>query len=166
MKRSIKSAIATSVLAMALGSASQVSADVISIPAGYACLDFGLTIEITPSDHYVVKEWKDEMDNPVRLLTAGRGADLTFVNENTGATLSLMGNGSVSHTTYNPDGSQSVSAEGHNVLIFFPSDLPSGVGPSTKQYVGRVLYTVDAFGTWALQDVRGRTVDICGALSE
>lgn len=166
MKRTIKSIIGTSTLALALGFANQVHADTIALPAGFACPDFALTIEIYPSDHYVVKEFTDEYGSPVRMITAGRGADLTFVNESTGATLSLMGNGSVSHTTYNPDGSQSVSAEGHNVLILFPSDLPPGVGPSTQQYVGRVLYTVDASGTWTLQKVRGRIVDICEALSE
>ena len=143
MKRTIKSAIATSMLALTLGSTSQVSADVITLPAGWAC-DFDLTIETTPSDHYVVKEWTDEYDNPVRMLTAGRGADLKFINEYTDANLSLMGNGSVSHTTYNPDGSQTVSAEGHNVLVFFPTDVP---GPSVTQYVGRVVYTVAADGT-------------------
>ena len=77
------------------------------------------------------------------MLTAGKGADLEFVNTATDATFSLMGNGSVSHTTYNLDGSSTVSAEGHNVLILFDNDLPPGVGPSTKQYVGRVVYTVD-----------------------
>lgn len=163
MKRTIKSAICTFMLALALGSANQVNADVFTIPAGGAC-DFELTIEITPSDHYVVKEWTDEIGNPVRMLTAGRGADLEFTNEETDATLSLMGNGSVSHTTLNLDRSSTVSATGHNVLILFPSDFPAG--PSTKQYVGRVVYTVDELGTWTLQDVRGRTTDICAALSD
>lgn len=153
-------------LVLALGFASQVNAQVFTLPAGLACADFDLTIEITPSDHYVIKQWTDEYGNPVRMLTAGRGSDLLFINEDTGATFSLKGNGSVSHTTFNSDGSSIVSATGHNVLILFPSDLPPGVGPSTKQYVGRVVYTVASDETWTLQKVSGRTTDICAALSE
>jgi hypothetical protein len=166
MNRTIKSIIGTSMLILALGAASQVNAAGFTLPAGLACADFTLTINITPGDHYVVKEWVDENGNPVRMLTAGRGADLEFINEDTGATFYLMGNGSVSHTTYNSDKSSTVSATGHNVLILFPSDLPSGVGPSTKQYVGRVVYSVAADRTWTLQKVNGRTTDICAALSQ
>jgi hypothetical protein len=165
MKMTIKSAICTSMLALALGSANQVNAAdaTVTIPAGDACMDFDLIINIDFSDHQVFKEWTDENGNPVRMLTAGKGWDLEFVNGLTGATFSLKGNGSVSHTTLNPDGSSTVSAEGHNVLILFPTDFP---GPSAKQYVGRVVYTVDPTGVWTLQNVRGRTTDICAALSE
>ncbi|MEJ2309301.1 MAG: hypothetical protein P8Z78_08285 [Gammaproteobacteria bacterium] len=164
--KSLKYVIGKSMLAFTLAFANYANADGITLPAGYACADFSLTINITPGDHYVIKEWTDEYGNPVRMLTAGRGADLEFINEDTGATYATMGNGSVSHTTFNPDGSSSVSAEGHNILILFPTDLPPGVGPSTKQYIGRVMYTVDTFGTWELQSVRGKTTDICAALSE
>ena len=54
------------------------------------------------------------------------------------------------------------------MLILFPSDLQPGIGPSTKQYVGRVVYTVDMYGTWTLQeeDISGKTTDICAALSQ
>ena len=165
MKKTIKSTIYTSILIFALGAANQVNAAGFTLPAGLACADFTLTINITPGDHYVVKEWVDENGNPVRMLTAGRGNDLEFINEDTGATFYLMGNGSVSHTTYNPDGSSTVSATGHNVIILFPTDFPPGVGPSTKQYVGRVVYTVAEDETWTLQKVSGKTTDICAALS-
>ena len=164
MKRTIKSTIVTFILGFALGFVNQVHADGFTLPAGLACADFDLTIEITPSDHYVIKEWTDEYGNPVRQITAGRGDDLEFINETTGATFSLMGNGSVSHTTVNPDGSKTVSTEGHNVLILFPSDFPPG--PSTKQYVGRVVYTIDPYEVWTLQKISGKTTDICAALSE
>jgi len=168
MKRTTKSAICTFMLAFALVSVSQVNADEFIIPfdEGVACSDFALTLKITTSDHYVVKQWTDESGALVRMLTAGKGVDLEFVNEETAATFKIKGNGSVSHTTYNPDGSSTVSTEGHNVIIFYPTDLPAGVGPSTKQYVGRVLYTVDEYGTFMLQEVKGKTTDICAALSE
>ena len=166
MNKTIKSAIATPMLALALGSANHVNAADASftLPAGLACLGFDLTININFSDHQVFKEWTDENGMPVRLLTAGKGNDLEFVNEDTGTTFSIMGNGSVSHTTINHDGSSTTSAEGHNVIILFPTDEPPG--PTTIQYVGRVVYTVDADATFILQNVVGRSTDICAALSE
>ena len=131
MKKTIKYTINAFILTFALGFANQVAADSITIalPAGYACPDFDLTIEIFPNDHRVMKEWTDQNGYPVRMLEAGIGADLDFINEYTGATFSIKANGSVSHTTIHPDDSLSVSVEGHNVLILFPTDLPAGVGP-------------------------------------
>lgn len=166
MKRTIKYTFNAFMLAVVLGFANQAAADSFTLPAGYACPDFDLTVEMFPNDHRVMKEWTDQYGNPVRMLEAGIGADLNFINEYTGATFSIKANGSVSHTTIHPDDSQSVSVEGHYVLIFFPSDLPVGIGPSTKQYIGRAQYTVDMYGTWTLLSFKGRTVDICAALSE
>jgi hypothetical protein len=166
MKMTINSAIYTSMLALAMGSANQVNAAdaTVTLPAGLACLNFDLTINIDFSDHRVNKTFTDENGMPVRMLSAGKGDDLEFVNEATGATFSIKGNGSVSHTTINPDGSTTNSAEGHNVIILFPTDEPPG--PTTKQYVGRVVYTATADGVFTLQKVSGRTTDICAALSE
>ena len=57
-----------------------------------------------------------------------------------------------------------MNATGHNVIILFPTDFPAG--PSTIQYVGRVLYTVSADGTntFTLRQVSGTRSDICAAL--
>ncbi|MFN8490788.1 MAG: hypothetical protein U0350_24565 [Caldilineaceae bacterium] len=49
------------------------------------------------------------------------------------------------------------------MIILFPTDVPAG--PSTTQYVGQVVYTVDAAGVFTLQQVSGQTTDICAALS-
>ena len=100
----------------------------------------------------------------VRTLSAGKGAALRFTNMDSGATLSLKPNGSVTHTTtYKPDNSSTVKVTGHTVLIFFPTDFPPG--PSTTLYVGRVIYRVDAAGVWTLQEESGKKTDICAALS-
>ena len=162
----IKSAIGTAMLAFALGPGSQVNAAdaTITLPAGLACLDFDLTINIDFNDKRVFKQWVDEFGNPVRILEAGKGNDLEFVNEETGATFSLKANGSVSHTTINPDGTSTTKATGHNVIILFPTDEPPG--PTTTQYVGNVIYTVDSNEVWTLQKVTGKSTDICAALSE
>jgi hypothetical protein len=55
-------------LALALGSANQVNAAdaTITLPAGLACLDFDLIVNIDFSDHQVFKEWTDENGLPVK----------------------------------------------------------------------------------------------------
>jgi hypothetical protein len=163
-----------SMLTLALGLANQANAEeepwvlFASLDPGLACEGFGLDVsfrncsENRPED----KVFTDEYGNPVRILSRGKGCDLKFENQSTDAAFFTKADGSVSHTRFNIDGSQTVSTGGHNVLIFFPSDLPPGVGPSTRQYVGRVVYTVDVNETWTLEKVSGRTVDICAELSE
>jgi hypothetical protein len=69
----------------------------------------------------------------------------------------------VTHTTYNPDGSQTIEITGHNVLILFPTDFPPG--PSTTLYVGRVVYSIDASGVYTVLEESGKKTDICAAVS-
>ena len=168
MRNIIKSAAVAGFLGLALGPANLAHAQdaEFTLPAGVACPTFDLTIEITFAKNRVMKEFTDRFGNPVRIFEGGKGSDLTFINESTGAEYFIKGNGSVAHTTLNLDGSMEVSTGGHNVLIFFPTDLPSGVGPSTRQYIGRVEYSVSPDGIFTLQRVRGRTVDICAILSD
>ena len=59
---------------------------------------------------------------------------------------------------------ETVTDTGHTVLIFLPSDVPAG--PSTTLYLGRVVYTVDKDDKATLQEVHGKTTDICAALSD
>ena len=179
MKKTIKSITSMSVLAVALGFANQANAKkeeqpwipLFSLDPGVACEAFGVDIsfrncsENRPED----KVFTDINGNPVRIISRGKGCDLQFVNQSTDATFVTKANGSVAHTTIHSDGSQTVSNEGHNVVIFFESDLPPGVGPSTKQYVGRLVYTVlppPNENTFIFQEFNGRTVDICAELSE
>jgi hypothetical protein len=134
------------------------------LPPGTAC-DFRLSI-VSNGDR-VDKIFVDKNGERVRLIQAGRGWELTFTNADTHSALTLKPNGSVYQEKTNPDGSLTVTATGHNVIIFFPSDVPAG--PSTIQYVGRIVYTVLYPGTanqvFTLQQVSGKQVDICAALS-
>ena len=136
---------------------------VIDLPDGQGCNGFDLHIEGRGGDHQVFKEFKDKNGNVVRTLQAGKGFALTFQNMSTGAQLALQPNGSVIHTTMNPDGSATVAATGHTVLILFPTDVPAG--PSTTLYVGRVVYTVDTNGVFTIQQTSGKSTDICASLS-
>lgn len=135
----------------------------LDLPAGLACPDFDLRVEITGGVQ-VNKEFMDKSGNTVRTLSAGKGSALNFINLNTGAALLVKPNGSVSQSRYGADGTQTVQSTGHNVLILFPSDVPAG--PSTKQYVGRITYTIDpSSGVFTLRSVSGKSTDICAALS-
>lgn len=131
----------------------------LELPAGLAC-DFALRVDGFVNQ--VPKEFKDK-NGVVRFIRAGKGLALTFTNIDTGATLSLKPNGSVTHTTVYPNGTAQVTATGHDVLILFPSDVPAG--PSTTLYVGKVVYTVDTAGNFTLQESSGQTTDLCAALS-
>jgi hypothetical protein len=101
----------------------------------------------------------------VRTITAGKGFDLTFTNLNTGETVELPSRGSVDRTTIN-NGTETHELSGHNVLILFPTDIPTG--PSTTLYVGRLVYMVDiATQVFTLQttSISGQTTDICALLA-
>jgi hypothetical protein len=135
---------------------------VIDLPAGLACAGFDLRIEIWANPNRVTREFTDRNGNVVRLLTAGKGNTLVFTNLNTGAQLRLQPNGAVEHVALIPDGSQLWTITGHNVLVLFPTDVPAG--PSTTQYVGRVVFTVDTNGVFTLERVSGTATDLCAAL--
>ena len=132
-----------------------------NIPAGLAC-EFPLTIDVSGGVQ-VHREFLDRSGNVVRTIDAGKGSKLTFINDETSAQLSTRPNGSVTQTRLNPDGSQTISMTGHNILILFPGDIPAG--PSTTLYVGRVVFSVDPTGVFTLLQSNGKSSDICAALS-
>ena len=117
----------------------------IVLPAGLRSPSFDLGVEGT-GDKRIMREFRDRNGNVVRTLAAGKGSTLTFTNVSTGDNLTLPSSGSVQRTTVNSDGTSTALSTGHNVLIFFPTDIPAG--PSTTLYVGKVVYTVDASGVF------------------
>lgn len=99
----------------------------------------------------------------MRVLETGKGNELVFTNDDTGKSISLKSNGSVSNTTFNSGGMRTVEVMGHNVVILFPTDVPAG--PSTKLYVGRLVYEADGSDNFVLKSVSGRATDICAQLA-
>ena len=97
------------------------------------------------------------------MLSAGVGSDLVFKNLATGATYALRGNGAVGWTRIDASGSTRITLTGHNVVFYFPSDVPAG--PSTTLVVGRENIAVDAAGNFTRLSRSGNTTDICAALS-
>jgi hypothetical protein len=121
------------------------------------CAGFVLRLEIWGAPNRVVREFKDG-----RILRAGRGNALAFTNLSNNERIFLTTGGSVENFTLNPDGSTTFVGTGHNVILLFPTDV---LGPSTTLYVGRVVFTVDPTGVFALQSFVGTSTDICAALS-
>ena len=138
------------------------AADDVTFPAGVAC-SFELRVHIVNSDHRVTRVFTDANGNTVRMLSAGRGSQLTFTNADTGRTLSLPANGAVARSVKTAGGLLTETDTGHNILILFPTDVPAG--PSTTLYVGRIVFTVDAAGVFRLGPTSGRKTDICAALA-
>lgn len=159
--------LAACITAAALGYSSLAVAETppdftIDFPAGWACNVFDLRVEGwlgTQSE----KLYKDKF-GIVRTIQAGTGGALRFTNLTSQKTFSTKSNGAVSHTTYRKsDGSQTVAVTGHNVLILFPTDIPAG--PSTTLYMGEVVYTIDTGGNFFVHSTRGKSIDICAAVS-
>ena len=156
-------AAALSVVALLAAVSPAAAADAtLDFPAGVAC-SFELRLVISSSDQRVIREFTDKNGNVVRVLSAGKGATLTFTNLSTGASLVVKTNGSNSKRTINADGTETVLATGYNVIILFPSDVPAG--PSTTLYVGSVTYTIDTNGVFTITKTSGTTTDICAALT-
>jgi hypothetical protein len=105
-----------------------------------------------------MRTFTDQNGQVVRLLSAGKGFDLTFTNLNSGESIAFPSNGSVERS----DGTTFQNL-GHNVLILFPTDVPQG--PSTTLYTGQLVYTVDASGVFTVQRTSGQTTDICALLA-
>ncbi|MBL8343514.1 MAG: hypothetical protein JNL30_18740 [Rubrivivax sp.] len=137
---------------------------VIDLPAGLACPGFDLRLEVRGGLQQN-RLFTDRAGNPVRFIAAGRGSQLTLINLASGSSLTLRPNGAVSNVVFNPDGTQTLSATGHNLIIMFPTDNPAG--PTTVQYIGRVLLTVSADGSnmFTFRQVSGTRNDICALLS-
>lgn len=141
----------------------------IDLPAGTACPGFALRLQQSEGNLHI-KTFTDRNGNLVKAIQAGKGFLLTYTNigpdsENPvpGKSVAIRSNGSVSKTTYNSDGTQTVSATGHNGLILFPTDVPAG--PSTTQYVGRIVYTIAADQTFTLVSTTGQERNICAELA-
>jgi hypothetical protein len=151
------------VFAMATCSASVAFAadPTISFPAGVAC-DFALDLTASGGNK-VQRTFYDKRGNVVRLLSAGKGAALTFANPQTGSSISVRPSGANTRTTLNTDGSSTVMSTGHAGLIMFPSDIPAG--PSTTLYVGRIVYTIGTDGVFTLEATSGPSTDVCAVLA-
>jgi hypothetical protein len=118
----------------------------------------GLTVHVSLTGS---KARIHELKNGV-VITAGKGYTLTYTNVATGKSVTIKATGSVQKVTVN-GATTTVQSTGSNGVILFSSDTPAG--PSTTQYTGRVVYTVDSGGNFTIQSTSGRQRDICAELT-
>lgn len=156
---------------LTLNAAQPASADTpIILPVGQGCPGFNLGIEATDGNLHTTN-FTDKNGNVVRSITAGKGVVLHFTNYGTdpnnpaaGKAVAIKTGGSVTHTTYNSDGTFTVTGTGHNGLILFPTDMPAG--PTTTVYIGKIVYTVNpSTGVFTLLSTSGQARDICAELA-
>ncbi|MCO4238595.1 hypothetical protein [Pseudarthrobacter raffinosi] len=140
------------------------------LPVGVGCADFNLGVSGTGGKLHT-KEFFDKDGNIVRILTAGKGVLLTYTNYGTdlgnpvaGKSVTFRTDGSVTSIKVNPDDTLTYTATGHQGLVMFPGDVPAG--PSTTQYVGRIVFNVDLVtGIFTLVSTKGSAVDVCAKLA-
>ena len=147
------------------GISTECLADLIVLPKGQACPDFGVTIDLISPDHRVSKTFFDKNGNPVRYLNAGQGNHFVFTNSASGVTLTVKTGGSVEHITPNPNGTQTWVTSGHELVVLFPSDTPRW---ALNHVIYRTLvFTFDPSSTTFLgiQSFTGKSIDICAALA-
>jgi hypothetical protein len=134
----------------------------ITFPAGMAC-NFDLIISGWGGKiHDTV--FKDK-NGFVRSIQAGVGSKLLFMNgDDTAKTFSSKSNGSITHTTLNPDGSYTQKYTGHMVLFMYPTDYPPG--PSATLYTGMVEASFDTELVTTVLKEAGKKFDICAAVSQ
>lgn len=139
------------------------------LPADLGCAGFSLGLTGVGGKLHT-KEFFDANGNIVRSLTAGKGVLLTYTNFGpdanhpvAGKSITFRTDGSVTSTVYNKDGTQTVTATGHNGLVMFPTDVPAG--PTATQYTGKIVYTIGTDGVFTLVRTSGKSVDVCAALA-
>lgn len=130
------------------------------ISAGVAC-EFPVLIEARGEGNFY-KEFRDQKGNLIRIMSAGSKVDYRFTNTLTDVQYVLNGRGAMSKTEFAANGSSTTTVQGHTVVIFFPTDYPPG--PSTTEYLGRVVYTTDADGVSVLKETAGQKSDLCAKL--
>jgi hypothetical protein len=129
-------------------------------PAGQAC---PFPIEITVSDGHALnaREFVDEDGNVVRLLLTGNSPGLVITNTSSGESYSLKSRGQRQDLAFNADGTMVITATGHTLAVYFPTDGP---GPAVIAYIGQLVIDVDANGAWTIVRQPGKQIDVCALL--
>lgn len=161
LRRAAVIAASTAITTVGLASSAVAQSWTYTFQGAEAVCDFPLVVTGSGGDHRVNREFRDKAGN-LRVFSAGKGQDLTFTNDVTGASFSTPANGAVTRTTYRPDGSSTGVLTGHNVILLYPSDAG---GPSATLYTGQVVVTVDTHNRMTVVKESGRTVDLCAQVS-
>ena len=127
------------------------------------CEDFDITVSGTNGNQTtkVIRE----KNGFIRTVTGGDGFVLTFTNVETGKSITVPTNGSVTHILAPKppaSGTTTFTLTGQNVFIFFPSDTG---GARTILYTGRAVITNDSEGKSTFRSATGKQRNLCDALA-
>jgi hypothetical protein len=126
------------------------------------CKGFPLGVELTDSQA-PIKEFRNKKGEVVRTLEEGSGYKRVYTNLKTNKKVTFPSKFFSTDTTIHKDGSQTVTSTGRFGLILFETDVPPG--PSTTEYVGRVVYKIDTAGVFTVKKVDAKKTDVCALLS-
>jgi hypothetical protein len=164
----IASITAATALACLVAS-SPASAVVLDLPAGEACPDFDVRLDIGEDSKRNTRTFQDRDGNSVVVVTGAAESVVVSRLEGSDAveSVTVPARGARTRTTTATDGTSTVEFTGHLLLVLFSSDLGgSGLTPSSTTLIsGRTVFTVDENGVFTVQSVTGRTADICAALA-
>ena len=133
------------------------------LSAGLACPGFDLLVDLTKSQTST-KTFTTKYGVKVRSIEAGKGYIRTYTNKTTGKKVVFPSKHFSADTTFDKNGLGTVTSTGHFGLIMFPTDVPAG--PSTTEYVGRVVYTATPANDFTILSVRAKAIDVCAKLAK
>jgi hypothetical protein len=136
----------------------------IELPKGQACKGFALGVDLRDS-RARIKTFTNKAGVVVRTIEEGKGYKKTYTNLTTKKSVTFPSKFFSTDTVYQKNGFQTVTSTGHFGLILFPTDVPAG--PSTTEYVGRVVYTINPAppNVFTLKKVNAKSTDVCAKLS-
>ncbi len=132
-------------------------------PAGTACAEFDLQIQLGRAGDGVYQEFLAEDGNIVHVLGARSDNALTFTNLTSGATLGFTPDEPLIRIMLNPDDTRTEVATGHSIIIVSP--VHGLATPSAMLYSGRVIYVVARGEIFTVWEVSDNATDICAGLS-
>lgn len=133
------------------------------LPKGLACPDFDLLVDLTGS-HTRTKTFTTKDGATVRTIEAGKGYDRKYTNKFTKKSVYFPSKTYSADTTFDENGLRTITSTGHFGIIMFPSDVPAG--PSTTEYVGRVVHTATPNEDFHIIEVHAKTIDVCAILKK
>ena len=133
------------------------------LPKGQACPGFGLLVDLTDSQTRT-KVFKNGKGEIIRTIEAGLGYERTYTNKSTGKKVVFPSKFFSTDTKFHKNGLRTVTSTGRFGLILFPTDVPPG--PSTTEYVGRVVYTATPTNDFTIKSTKAKEIDVCALLSK
>jgi hypothetical protein len=133
-----------------------------AFPAGIAC-PFAVSFDLVSGADGQLFTFFDHNGDVVRLMNTTMPGTWIITNLDTGASITLTGQGGVARITPSADGTTTVVLSGGIIGFNTPADTPPG--PFALWIDGRLNVLIKSDGTVTLSQLAGKTVDLCAAVS-